>query len=946
MSGPGVAGWGRFAEKVQLALESSRSDQPDGGTSGLEVEYNIVDRELRPVVRVGTGPESRSFAEFLHDERIPAWSRDRFQLEVFHWMTEAVTRPHYSAAATAAEAKLLEAVLLDVLAEISLSYGEELYCLHGNIPAAVVTSAGSIPDGWNLAKRRYLARCVELFGERLATAGIHTNHSYPEALLSWDFVHLPVAERNGRTLEDYRTAAVIRATRLLRPFCPVFIAVSAASPLAAEEHDGASVVVLSEVDSNRLLAFPNPPELDIAGLYTSHADYLRLSYDLVRRGVRFGANNWTPVRARSGVDPVNRNILTTSQQLRELYRRGVFTLGEHGSLEESEQTVIVENLCARVDLPMHRVEVRTDEGGEDLDMAVAKVLLKDLMLLRIYGDREYGEGYRYDAADIARARRNEAAAARDGLSAQIENPFNGRTVSVREMLGGLLDDLQPLASALGWHDSLAPLKVMATGGTNPASALRVWFKDRLGRPHFAPSGRPIVDRELVWEWMQGRQRSVAADVAGIAAGWGLSSVDRERLEPLLEGLGTLAADNPSLPVRLDLPAPDLELSGVDDRTAEVVQLAARLVAIPSVTNCPDERVDEVLRCARLIAGQLRQMGLEIRFFDTGPYPAILAGFPGGLTSPVVLSGHFDVVMPEPDDRQFVPRIEGEYLWGRGSADMKTVVASNIVWMQRILDSGPPYPGVSLLLVGNEENGEAEPFGTPHVLAEMKLERGWVPELMLVGERTGEKGHEDVGTVCTANRGVIRLRVVARGRRGHSGTGAVPGDLLDRLVEARHALGGLAGQHLTLASLDGWESAARFPFLQVGEIGVYNITAGEGVLGIEVRPIPEDDLEAYLVDVRATGRDLGLDIEVEVNEGGIICPPDNPHLRRLLEAVETETGEPAVVGRKKPGTQARFAPGGNAVVWGQTGIGPHAADERHYIPSIEPYLRILDRFAGR
>ena len=33
-----------------------------------------------------------------------------------------------------------------------------------------------------------------------------------------------------------------------------------------------------------------------------------------------------------------------------------------------------------------------------------------------------------------------------------------------------------------------------------------------------------------------------------------------------------------------------------------------------------------------------------------------------------------------------------------------------------------------------------------------------------------------------------------------------------------------------------------------------------------------------------------------------------------------------------------------MVWGQTGIGPHAPDERHFIPSIEPYLRVLDRFA--
>jgi hypothetical protein len=52
------------------------------------------------------------------------------------------------------------------------------------------------------------------------------------------------------------------------------------------------------------------------------------------------------------------------------------------------------------------------------------------------------------------------------------------------------------------------------------------------------------------------------------------------------------------------------------------------------------------------------------------------------------------------------------------------------------------------------------------------------------------------------------------------------------------------------------------------------------------------------------------------------------------------GGVAKIGKKLPGTSARFAPGGQAVVWGQSGIGPHAKDERHFIPSIEPYYRAL------
>lgn len=74
-----------------------------------------------------------------------------------------------------------------------------------------------------------------------------------------------------------------------------------------------------------------------------------------------------------------------------------------------------------------------------------------------------------------------------------------------------------------------------------------------------------------------------------------------------------------------------------------------------------------------------------------------------------------------------------------------------------------------------------------------------------------------------------------------------------------------------------------------------------------------------------------------------CDPGNPYLRALLAGI-TAAGGDVRLGRKGAGTSARFAPGGQGVVWGQTGIGPHAAGERHFIPSIEPHYRALDAFA--
>ena len=143
------AAWNRFAEKVRLAVDNSRQADPRGGTSGLELEFNLLDGALQPVERVGFGPESRTFADFLLDERLPLWARDNFQLEVFSWMIELTTQPCYSARATAAQARLLEGVLLDTLADAGLAFGATFLAAHGNIPRPLVIGEMSIPSGWN-----------------------------------------------------------------------------------------------------------------------------------------------------------------------------------------------------------------------------------------------------------------------------------------------------------------------------------------------------------------------------------------------------------------------------------------------------------------------------------------------------------------------------------------------------------------------------------------------------------------------------------------------------------------------------------------------------------------------------------------------------------------------------------------------------------------------------
>ena len=310
----------------------------------------------------------------------------------------------------------------------------------------------------------------------------------------------------------------------------------------------------------------------------------------------------------------------------------------------------------------------------------------------------------------------------------------------------------------------------------------------------------------------------------------------------------------------------------------------------------------------------------------------------------MLAGHFDVVAPEPDESQFTPRIEGDYLWGRGAADMKTVVATYLVWMKERARMPAPYPRLNLLLVSNEEQGESDPMGTGHILTHLNQTFSYQPDLLIAGERTEESGSLLTGEICTQNRGVVRFTVTARGQRAHSGMNVSAKNVLSELIRTRDFLEGTAENLLTLESKSGWHSQIRFPFLNVGEEGVFNITPERGVMGVEIRTIPEDDVQKYFEAISSALKQSGLEISDIILEGGITCPADNPWLDLLVKAVGKVSGKNPVIGRKLAGTSARFAPGNQGVVWGQSGLHPHGIGERHFIPSIEPYYNALSVFA--
>ncbi len=54
-----------FVEKYRLARKTALEQKLGGGLCGLELEWNLLDPQFRPLLTVGSGPDRMSFVDHL-----------------------------------------------------------------------------------------------------------------------------------------------------------------------------------------------------------------------------------------------------------------------------------------------------------------------------------------------------------------------------------------------------------------------------------------------------------------------------------------------------------------------------------------------------------------------------------------------------------------------------------------------------------------------------------------------------------------------------------------------------------------------------------------------------------------------------------------------------------------------------------------------------------------
>lgn len=188
-----------------------------------------------------------------------------------------------------------------------------------------------------------------------------------------------------------------------------------------------------------------------------------------------------------------------------------------------------------------------------------------------------------------------------------------------------------------------------------------------------------------------------------------------------------------------------------------LDLAKQLIERASIT--PDDK-----DCQQILSERLTAAGFTCKQYPFDEVSNLWAEI--GETGPLfVFAGHTDVVPPGPLEEwsfdPFTPTEDGEFLYGRGAADMKSSLAAMITASESFLADNSPNFRLGFLITSDEE-GEAI-NGTRKVI-EMFNSKEKKIDYCLIGEPSSTESLGD--TIKIGRRGSLSCKLKIKGIKGH------------------------------------------------------------------------------------------------------------------------------------------------------------------------------------
>jgi acetylornithine deacetylase/succinyl-diaminopimelate desuccinylase-like protein len=217
---------------------------------------------------------------------------------------------------------------------------------------------------------------------------------------------------------------------------------------------------------------------------------------------------------------------------------------------------------------------------------------------------------------------------------------------------------------------------------------------------------------------------------------------------------------------------------VTDPADEVVGLVSALIRFDTSNTGELETTKGEAECAQWVAEQLREVGYFPEYLESGAPGRgnVFARLPGAdpTRGALLIHGHLDVVPAEAADwsvHPFSGAVSDGYVWGRGAVDMKDMCGMMLAVARYFKRAGivPPRDLVFAFVADEESGGK---YGAqwlvrnrPDLFAGVSEAVGEVGGFSITLPRR-DGGERRLYLIETAEKGLLWMRLTARGRAGH------------------------------------------------------------------------------------------------------------------------------------------------------------------------------------
>ncbi|MBO5792655.1 MAG: M20 family metallopeptidase [Lentisphaeria bacterium] len=305
---------------------------------------------------------------------------------------------------------------------------------------------------------------------------------------------------------------------------------------------------------------------------------------------------------------------------------------------------------------------------------------------------------------------------------------------------------------------------------------------------------------------------------------------------------------------------------------------------------------------------LSEKGLFCTMENDGERDVLFAATTPGKVQDILLCAHLDVV-PAEKEEQYEPYICEGILYGRGSSDCM----GNAISCMKAMCDAPKGASIGCIFTGDEEIGGKT---TAYM-----VEQGYSARKIGLVMDSG-------GAVYYAQKGILNLKVIARGNGGHSSRPWGFDNPVLKLIDGLHKL---FEKWENPANGDDWRLSMAPTILRAGNAPNRIPDVAEAVLNL--RLVNLEEKEAMIAFVRET---TGLEVEAGECCDPFASPVETEEMKRVLAAYAKAFGKEGGPLRMCGATDARhlYKIGVPVYVSGINGSGAHSVDEKLELDSLK------------